>query len=100
MKTTPNLEAEASNALVFDNIYAHVGMTASSLFAMTLSTGGTGPVYLDGEPVVIGASIGVVTGNDDVNAEELIHRADALMYTAKQQRALAPTAPAVRMVAA
>ena len=58
------------------------------------------PVYLDGEPVVIGASIGVVTGNDDVNAEELIHRADALMYTAKQQRPAMSTVPAVRMVAA
>jgi diguanylate cyclase (GGDEF)-like protein len=45
------------------------------------------PILLDGESVTIGASIGAVTANDEVDAEELIHRADALMYAAKQQRA-------------
>jgi diguanylate cyclase (GGDEF)-like protein len=58
------------------------------------------PIYLDGEPVIIGASIGVVTAEDDVNAEELIHRADALMYAAKQQRPPAAVTPGVRTVAA
>lgn len=35
--TTPNLEAEAAHAMVFDNFYAHVGMTANSLAALSLS---------------------------------------------------------------
>ena len=36
--TTPNLQREAANAVVFDNFYAHVGHTASSLVALTLSS--------------------------------------------------------------
>jgi diguanylate cyclase (GGDEF)-like protein len=56
------------------------------------------PVILDGESVMIGASIGAVTAEGERDAEELIHRADALMYTAKQQRP--PEAPGVRTVAA
>jgi arylsulfatase A-like enzyme len=36
-KTTPNLEAEAAHALVFDNFYCQVGMTANSLAAISLS---------------------------------------------------------------
>jgi arylsulfatase A-like enzyme len=36
-KTTPNLDAEAAHALVFDRFYAHVGMTANSLAALSLS---------------------------------------------------------------
>jgi diguanylate cyclase (GGDEF)-like protein len=47
------------------------------------------PILLDGESVTIGASIGAVTGDgevDGVGAEELISRADALMYAAKKQR--------------
>jgi arylsulfatase A-like enzyme len=36
-KTTPNLEAAAHNALVYDNVYANVGFTANSLFVLTLS---------------------------------------------------------------
>jgi arylsulfatase A-like enzyme len=36
-KTTPNLDAAAHHALVYDNFYAHAGFTANSLFAMTLS---------------------------------------------------------------
>jgi diguanylate cyclase (GGDEF)-like protein len=44
------------------------------------------PIVLDGEPVVIGASIGMVSAGDEVDAERVIHRADALMYAAKQQR--------------
>ena len=35
-KTTPVLDAEASHALVFDNFYSHVGMTANSMAAITL----------------------------------------------------------------
>ncbi|MCM2257383.1 MAG: LTA synthase family protein [Vicinamibacteria bacterium] len=35
--TTPNLGAEARHALVFENIYAHVGLTANSLVSMMLS---------------------------------------------------------------
>jgi len=35
--TTPNLEREAAHARVFDRFYAHVGLTANSLAAMTLS---------------------------------------------------------------
>jgi arylsulfatase A-like enzyme len=35
--TTPSLEREAAHALVFDRFYAHVGLTANSLAAMTLS---------------------------------------------------------------
>ncbi len=45
------------------------------------------PILLDGESVTIGASIGAVTGDGEVDAEELINRADALMYAAKKQRA-------------
>jgi arylsulfatase A-like enzyme len=36
-KTTPNLEAAAAQALVYDNFYANVGFTANSLFVLTLS---------------------------------------------------------------
>ena len=36
-KTTPRLEAEAANALVFDNFHCHVGLTANSLVAIGLS---------------------------------------------------------------
>jgi arylsulfatase A-like enzyme len=36
-RTTPNLEAEAAHALVFDNFYSHVGLTANSMAAMLLS---------------------------------------------------------------
>jgi len=36
-KTTPFLEAEAKHALVFENFYGHVGMTANSLAALSLS---------------------------------------------------------------
>jgi arylsulfatase A-like enzyme len=35
--TTPNLEREAAHARVFDRFYAHVGLTANSEAAMTLS---------------------------------------------------------------
>jgi arylsulfatase A-like enzyme len=35
--TTPNLEREAAHARVFDRFYAHVGLTANSVAAMTLS---------------------------------------------------------------
>ncbi|MGC9668872.1 diguanylate cyclase domain-containing protein [Planosporangium sp. 12N6] len=48
------------------------------------------PVTLDGEPVVVGASIGAVTGDGAANAEEIIHRADAAMYVAKQSRSAEP----------
>ena len=34
--TTPRLEAEAANSLVFDNFYAHCGVTANSLVAINL----------------------------------------------------------------
>jgi len=53
------------------------------------------PILLDGESVRIGASIGAVTGDGEVDAEELINRADALMYAAKKQRT-----PGLRTVAA
>ncbi len=36
--TTPNLKAEASRGLVFDNFYAHVGRSSNSLASMLLST--------------------------------------------------------------
>ena len=36
-KTTPHLEAEAPHALVFENFYCHVGMTANALAAIGLS---------------------------------------------------------------
>ena len=36
-KTTPRLEAEAKHSLVFENFYCHVGMTANSLAAISLS---------------------------------------------------------------
>ena len=55
------------------------------------------PVVLDGESVRIGASIGAVIGDGTIDAEELIHRADAAMYEAKQTRR---TAPGVRTVVA
>lgn len=35
--TTPHLEAEAAQALVFDNFYAHVGLSANSIVAISLS---------------------------------------------------------------
>jgi diguanylate cyclase (GGDEF)-like protein len=46
----------------------------------------TVPVIVDGESVTIGASIGAVAADGEVDAEALIHRADVLMYAAKQQR--------------
>jgi arylsulfatase A-like enzyme len=36
-KTTPRLEAEAAHAMVFDNFYCHVGLTANSMVAVSLS---------------------------------------------------------------
>ena len=36
-KTTPVLDAESNHALVFDNFYCHVGMSANSMAAITLS---------------------------------------------------------------
>ncbi|MBI3465263.1 MAG: sulfatase-like hydrolase/transferase [Planctomycetes bacterium] len=36
-ETTPRLRAEAAHGLVFDNFYCHVGLTANSLVALTLS---------------------------------------------------------------
>jgi len=36
-RTTPRLEAEAKSSLVFENFYCHVGMTANSLAAISLS---------------------------------------------------------------
>jgi diguanylate cyclase (GGDEF)-like protein len=56
------------------------------------------PIVLDGEPVVVGASIGAVAAGAETHAERLIHRADALMYAAKQQRLREE--PGVRTVAA
>jgi diguanylate cyclase (GGDEF)-like protein len=56
-----------------------------------------GPFYIDGEPVRIGASIGTVCDDGTGDGEELIHRADAAMYAAKQERR---EAPCVRAVAA
>lgn len=56
------------------------------------------PVRLDGETVRIGASIGAVTGDGTIDdAEQLIHRADAAMYEAKQSRR---GTPGVRTVVA
>jgi phosphoglycerol transferase MdoB-like AlkP superfamily enzyme len=37
-QTTPTLTAEAANALVYDNFYAHIGRSSNSLAAMLLST--------------------------------------------------------------
>jgi diguanylate cyclase (GGDEF)-like protein len=56
------------------------------------------PIIIDSESVTIGVSIGAVTAEDEVDAEALIHRADALMYAAKQQRS--DQAAGVRTVAA
>ncbi len=55
------------------------------------------PIHLDGEPTRVGASIGTVTGESAADVRELIHRADAAMYAAKQGRR---DAPGVRAVAA
>lgn len=35
--TTPRLQAEAAHALVFDNVYTHVGLTANAMASLTLS---------------------------------------------------------------
>ncbi|MEV0722278.1 GGDEF domain-containing protein [Micromonospora purpureochromogenes] len=48
------------------------------------------PFAVDGEPVVIGASIGMVCNDRAENSEQLIQRADAAMYTAKQERQQVP----------
>jgi arylsulfatase A-like enzyme len=37
-ETTPRLKAEAANAVVFDNAYAHIGRSSNSLAAMLLSS--------------------------------------------------------------
>ncbi len=60
--TTPRLEQEAAHALVFDNIYAHVGMTASSLVAITLSQypGITFKQYTQERPDMPGTSLASV----------------------------------------
>jgi predicted signal transduction protein with EAL and GGDEF domain len=54
-------------------------------------------VLIDGESVRIGASIGAVVGDGTVAAEQLIHRADAAMYEAKQTPR---SVPGVRTVVA
>jgi diguanylate cyclase (GGDEF)-like protein len=43
-------------------------------------------VQVDGEPIVVSASIGAVTGTGADDPEELIRRADEAMYAAKQDR--------------
>jgi diguanylate cyclase (GGDEF)-like protein len=48
------------------------------------------PVELDGEAMVVGVSIGVVSDAGTATPEDLIHRADAAMYAAKQNRGHAP----------
>jgi diguanylate cyclase (GGDEF)-like protein len=55
------------------------------------------PVDLNRESILVGASIGTVVGEGATSAEELIHRADAAMYAAKQNRV---DEPGVRTVAA
>jgi diguanylate cyclase (GGDEF)-like protein len=48
------------------------------------------PFGVDGEPVRIGASIGMVCHDRVEDGEQLIQRADAAMYTAKQERRETP----------
>lgn len=48
------------------------------------------PFGVDGEPVMIGASIGMVCNDRAEDGKQLIQRADAAMYTAKQERRETP----------
>ena len=43
-------------------------------------------IQVDGEPIVVSASIGAVTGTGADDPQELIRRADEAMYAAKQER--------------
>ena len=43
-------------------------------------------IHAGSEPIVVGASIGAVTGTGADDPEELIRRADEAMYAAKQER--------------
>jgi diguanylate cyclase (GGDEF)-like protein len=45
----------------------------------------TEPMDLDGQVVMIGASVGIALGTGPEGAEELIHRADLAMYRAKTE---------------
>jgi diguanylate cyclase (GGDEF)-like protein len=44
------------------------------------------PFHVNGEPVLMGASVGVVCDDRVENGDQLIQRADAAMYAAKQER--------------
>jgi diguanylate cyclase (GGDEF)-like protein len=55
------------------------------------------PFLVDGQPVMMGASIGIVCDNGATDSQQLIHRADTAMYAAKQERR---DTPGVRAVAA
>lgn len=44
-----------------------------------------GPCLIDGQPTLLSASVGVALGTADGDARELIRRADAAMYQAKEQ---------------
>jgi diguanylate cyclase (GGDEF)-like protein len=55
------------------------------------------PFHIDGESVMMGASIGIVCDDVAEDGERLIRRADAAMYAAKQERC---ETPGVRTVAA
>jgi diguanylate cyclase (GGDEF)-like protein len=48
------------------------------------------PVSLHGEPMTIGASIGMATAAGETNPDDLIKRADAAMYTAKRAQLASP----------
>jgi diguanylate cyclase (GGDEF)-like protein len=55
------------------------------------------PFRIDGEPVMMGASIGIASDDAADDGEQVIRRADAAMYVAKQDRR---ETPGVRTVAA
>jgi predicted signal transduction protein with EAL and GGDEF domain len=46
------------------------------------------PFVLDGETALIGVSVGAAIAGAGATAEELINRADAAMYRAKQSKSV------------
>jgi len=61
-EATPRLKAEAANALVFDNFYAHAGYTVHSLIPIAMSTyAGMGwRIYVEDYPDLIGTTMAQV----------------------------------------
>jgi diguanylate cyclase (GGDEF)-like protein len=64
-------------------VYIPAGVAGARLAAERLVAEFSRPVEVDGEPVALGLSVGLVVGSSS-SAEELMRRADVALYAAKE----------------